>query len=162
MRVTKLTILYTPTKPSQTVTGNGRDLCQYLQKMPLGHTETQNRLSWKGPFKAIWSNSPAVNRDTHSSIRCSEPHPLTLGVSRDGAPTTSLGNLCQCFTTLVTENFFLIPSLNLPSYSLKPFLLVLITREPTEESVPFFLMAPSSDTERYSEVITPCTKDGCK
>jgi len=25
-------------------------------------------LSWKGPLKAIWSNSPALNSDTHSSI----------------------------------------------------------------------------------------------
>jgi len=30
---------------------------------------------WKGPGKAIWSNSPAGNRDTYSSIRCSELHP---------------------------------------------------------------------------------------
>jgi len=30
---------------------------------------------WKGPLRAIWSNSPAVNRETHSFIRCSEPHP---------------------------------------------------------------------------------------
>ena len=34
-----------------------------------------NGLSWKGPLKAICSHSPAVHRDTHSSIRCSEPHP---------------------------------------------------------------------------------------
>lgn len=31
-----------------------------------------------------------------SSIRCSEPHPLTLSISRDGAPTASLGKLCRC------------------------------------------------------------------
>jgi len=30
---------------------------------------SQNHLSWKEPLKAIWSNSPAMNRDTHSSIR---------------------------------------------------------------------------------------------
>jgi len=35
--------------------------------------ESQSRLSWKGPLKAIWSNSPAVNRDACSSVRCSEP-----------------------------------------------------------------------------------------
>ena len=34
-----------------------------------------NCLSWKGPLKAIWSHSPALNRDTDSSIRCSELHP---------------------------------------------------------------------------------------
>ena len=32
-------------------------------------------LSWKGPLKAIWLHSPALNRDTYSSIRCLEPHP---------------------------------------------------------------------------------------
>ena len=30
--------------------------------------ESQNCLSWKRPIKAIWSNSPAVNRDTYSPI----------------------------------------------------------------------------------------------
>ena len=38
-----------------------------------------------------------MNRDTYSSIRCSS---LTLSISRDRAPTTSLSNLCQCFTKL--------------------------------------------------------------
>jgi len=28
-----------------------------------------------GPLKAIWSNSPAMNLDIYSMIRCSEPHP---------------------------------------------------------------------------------------
>ena len=37
--------------------------------------ESQNHLGWKGPLKLILSNSPALNRDTHSSTRCSEPHP---------------------------------------------------------------------------------------
>ncbi|KAK4829425.1 hypothetical protein QYF61_004300 [Mycteria americana] len=50
---------------------------------------------------------------------------LTLNVSRDGASTTSLGNLCQCFTTLIITNVFLISSLNLPSFSIKPLSLVL-------------------------------------
>ncbi|KAK4820994.1 hypothetical protein QYF61_009460 [Mycteria americana] len=34
-------------------------------------------------------------------------------------------NLFQCFTTLIVKNFFLISSLNLPSFSLKPLHLVL-------------------------------------
>jgi len=42
-----------------------------------------------------------------------------------GASTASLGNLCQCLTTLMVKNFFLISSLNLPSFSLEPFPLVL-------------------------------------
>ena len=32
-------------------------------------------LSWKKPLTAVQSSSPAMNRDTHSSIRWSEPHP---------------------------------------------------------------------------------------
>jgi len=41
------------------------------------------------------------------------PSSLTLGVCRDGAPITSLGNMCQCFTSLSIKNFFLISNLNL-------------------------------------------------
>ncbi|KAK4810206.1 hypothetical protein QYF61_011800 [Mycteria americana] len=48
--------------------------------------------------------------------------PLLAG---DGASTTCLGNPCQCLTTLIVKNFFLKSSLNLPSLSLKPLLLVL-------------------------------------
>ena len=39
---------------------------------------------------------------------------LALNVSRDGASTTSLGNLFQCVTTLCVKNFLLISNLNLP------------------------------------------------
>ena len=31
-------------------------------------TESWNCLSWKGPLKAIWANSPATNRETYSPI----------------------------------------------------------------------------------------------
>jgi len=37
---------------------------------------------------------------------------LALNVSRDGASTASLGNLFQCFTTLIVKKFFLISSLS--------------------------------------------------
>ena len=37
-------------------------------------------MSWKGPLKAIRSNSPAPNTVTHSSIRCSEPLPSRLSL----------------------------------------------------------------------------------
>ena len=40
---------------------------------------------------------------------------LTLNASRDGASTTSLGNLFQCITTLCVKNFLLISNLNLLS-----------------------------------------------
>ena len=48
---------------------------------------------------------------------------LTLKVSRDGASTTSQGNLFQCYTTFIGKNVFLISSLNLLSLSLKPLLI---------------------------------------
>ena len=50
---------------------------------------------------------------------------MTLNVSMDGSSTTSLGNPFQCFTTLIVKNFFLISSLSLPRFSLKPLPLVL-------------------------------------
>ena len=53
------------------------------------------------------------------------PSSLTLGVSRDGASTTSLGNLLQCLITLTVTNFFLTSNLNLPSFSLKHLLMAL-------------------------------------
>jgi len=50
---------------------------------------------------------------------------LVWNVSRDGASTASLGNPFQRFTSLIVKNFFLISSLNLPCFSLKPLPLVL-------------------------------------
>ena len=50
---------------------------------------------------------------------------LALNASRDGASTTSLGNLFQCITTLWVKKFLLISNWNLPCISLKPFPLVL-------------------------------------
>ena len=40
---------------------------------------------------------------------------LALNAFRDGASTTSLGNLFQCNITLCVKNFLLISNLNLPS-----------------------------------------------
>jgi len=51
---------------------------------------------------------------------------LTLNVSKDGASISSLGNPFQCFTTLIVKNFFLISTLNLPSFRLKPLPPVLL------------------------------------
>ena len=59
------------------------------------------------------------------------PSSLVSSVSRDGPLTTFLGNLFQGFTTLMVQNFFPICSLNAPSLSLEPLLLVL----PHEASV---------------------------
>ncbi|KAJ7409055.1 hypothetical protein WISP_116852 [Willisornis vidua] len=60
---------------------------------PCHKIESQNGMGWKGPLKVTLSNSPAIGWNV-------------LNVSKDGALTTSLGNLCQCFTTLIVKCFF--------------------------------------------------------
>ena len=62
----------------------------------------------------LWLNQDAQSRSS-----------LTLSVSRDRASTTPLDKLFQCLTTLTIKNLFLIFNLNLPSSSLKTFLLFL-------------------------------------
>ena len=89
----------------------------------------------EGTLRAIWSN-------THSPISAQSPSNLTLGVCRDGAPTISLGNLCQCLTTLTVQIFLLVSNLNLPSCP--------VTTAPAKDSIPF-LTAPF-DTEGHSRL----------
>lgn len=64
------------------------------------------------------------------------PHPLTvspsvtslrfLNTSRNGDPTTSLGNPSQCLTALLEKQSFLIPNRNLPWHNLRPSPLILL------------------------------------
>jgi len=59
-----------------------------------------------------------MSRDTfHQTMLLKSPSNLTLNAAREGAATASLGNLRQGLTTLTVKNFFLIVSLNLPSFS---------------------------------------------
>ena len=68
-----------------------------------------------------------MSRDIFSWIwLLGAPSNLTLNVSKDGASISSLGNPFQCFTTLIVKNFFLISTLNLPSFRLKPLPPVLL------------------------------------
>jgi len=87
---------------------------------------SQNCLSWKEPVKSHLVQPPC-NKQGHLQLHqvLRTPYSLTLSVHRDGASTPSLGNLCHCLTTLMVKDFFLISSLNLPSFSLKSFPLVL-------------------------------------
>ena len=71
------------------------------------------------------------------------PSSLTLSVSRDGASTTNLGNLCQCLITLIVKNFFLISNLNLLYFSLRPFPLILSQQILLKSLFPSFLQPPS-------------------
>ena len=82
-----------------------------------------NCLSWKG------SGPTPCNEQGHLQLSqgAQSPSSLTLDVSRDGASTTSLGNLCQCLTTLTVKNIFLISSPNLTPSSLNQFPHFLVT-----------------------------------
>jgi len=67
-----------------------------------------------------------MSRDIfHQTRLLRAPSNLALSTAREGAATASLGSLGQCLTTLMVKNFFLISNLNLPSFSLEPFPLVL-------------------------------------
>jgi len=50
---------------------------------------------------------------------------VIMNVTRNGAYTSFLGNLCQCLTILTVKTFFLMSNLNLLSFSLNTLLLVL-------------------------------------
>ena len=66
-----------------------------------------------------------MGRDTFHYTRLLKARSnLALNIAREGAATASLGNLCQGLTALTVQNFFLVSSLNLPSFSLKSFPLV--------------------------------------
>jgi len=91
-------------------------------------------------FRGHLAQSPAVSRDIFNFIRLLRaPSSLALNVSRDGALTTSLGNLCQGFTILTVKNFFFISSLNLLSFSVKPLPLVLLQQALLKSLSPSFL-----------------------
>jgi len=62
-----------------------------------------------------------MGRDTfHQTRLLRAPSSLALNTARERAATASLGSLGQRFTTLIVKNFFLISSLNLSCFSLKP------------------------------------------
>ena len=77
---------------------------------------------------------------------------LASNASRDGASTTSLGNLFQCVTTLWVKNFLLISYLNLPCLSLKPFPLVVSLSTLVNSRSPSCLYAPFQALEGHNEV----------
>jgi len=111
--------------------------------------ESQNQLSWtKWPLK-VPSNTPAVSRNTHSSIRCSEPHSPWPWCLHEWHTTISLANLCQCLTTFIVKNFF-ISTLNLPCFNLKPFPLALSQQILLRSLPPSFLQPPRT-TNTYQE-----------
>jgi len=69
------------------------------------------------------------------------PNPA-LNTAREGTATASLGSLGQGLTSLTGKNFFLVPTLNLPSFSLKPSSLVLSLHALVKNPSPAQLKAP--------------------
>ena len=74
----------------------------------------------------------------HQTRLLKAPSSLALNTAREGAATTFLGNLGQGLTALTVKNFFLISSLNLPSFSLKPLPLVLSLQALVKSPSPAF------------------------
>lgn len=90
----------------------------YRVKWWLWIIESQNLVSWKGFLKVIWSK-PLQWTGT-STARPFQPDTECL----QEWGSHHLGNLFYCFTVFTVKTFFLIFSLNNPSFSLRPFPLV--------------------------------------
>jgi len=100
-------------------------------------------LGLEGTLKTI-SFQPLCHEQGHLPLDQVAQSSIQPGLEhcRKGAPTASLGNQCQCLTTLMVKNFFLMPSLNLPSFSLKPSALVLSLQALVKKSLSSFLVGP--------------------
>jgi len=83
-----------------------------------------------------------MSKDTFHQTRLLRA-PLALNPAREGAATASLGNPGQGLTTLIAKNFFLVSNLNLPSFRLEPFPLVLSLHTLVKSPSPSFLLALS-------------------
>jgi len=100
-------------------------------------------VGWEGTFKCHPAQPPAMGRDIFNQSRVLRaPSNLAWNGSRDGASPTNLGNLGQGFTTFLMKNLFLMSSLNLPPFSLKPSPLVLSQQALLRSLSPSFLQAP--------------------
>lgn len=106
-----------------------------LQSRCFSHAkpaESSPGLAWQGPFEVIWTRCPARSRDIFKQIRWLRALPdLSLDVSREEAPPTSLGTLCQCVPTLPLKKFFLRSNLSLlPSLEFQTIPLCPVATEP--------------------------------
>ena len=64
------------------------------------------RFGLEGTLEIIWFHHPC-HRQGHLPLDQTAQTPSNLGLNtcRKGASTASLGNLCQCLTTLIVKNF---------------------------------------------------------
>jgi len=106
-------------------------------------TLTHRLIEWvglEGTLEIFWFQPPAISRDiSHQTRVLRAPSSLALSPAREGAATAALGSLGQGLITLMGKNFFLIPHLNLPSFSLELFPLVLSLHPLVQSSSPSFL-----------------------
>lgn len=100
------------------------------------HSLLENRIIESQNYKMVWVARDFQRSTVPKALQwagilftrwgCSKlPSNLILNISRDGTWTPSLGNLFQCFIALIMKNVFLMSSLNVPSFNIKPLPLVL-------------------------------------
>ena len=120
------------TRPqNRRMVGVGRDLCGSSGPTPLakqGHLQQAaqdlvqvdfEHLQRKENPESLWAICSSAPSPSPQTRLLKAPSSLALNTSREGASTTSLGNLFQFLTTLTVKNFFLISNINLPSFSSK-------------------------------------------
>jgi len=100
-------------------------------------------LELEGTLKGHLVQPPCNEQGHLQQIRLLRaPSSLTLSISRDRVSTTSLGILFQSLTILITKSFFFKSNLNHPSFSWKPFPLVLSQQTLLKSLSPSFLQSP--------------------
>ena len=109
-------------------------------------------LGLEGTFKVTQLQPPSIGRDiSHQTALLTAPSSLALNTSREGASTTSLGNLFQCLTTLTVNNSFL----SLSESNLFQFKAVCphpIATCPYKKFLPSFPVGPLQVLEGHYEV----------
>lgn len=117
-------------------------LTSHLDGPPLKEEEHDRVIS--GDFCALKGRAlqrpsvpiPCSEEGPPQLHQCSKPHPLSVGVCRDGQQHLS-GQPVQCLTALSVKTLLLMSSLNLLSVSWNPSSLVL-SQHPAEQSFSFF------------------------
>ena len=104
-----------------------QNLKEDLSFQEFWKSSTFHRMALVGrDLKDNWAPTTCHVQDGHPPNQVPRaPHNPALRTSRDGTPTAPLGNIFQLLTTPWVKNLFLTSSINLPSFSLKLFLLVL-------------------------------------
>jgi len=102
--------------------------------------ESENVLGWKGPYRVP---TPCHGQGPLPPAQ-GAPSPVQPGLEpcQGRTATASLGSLGQGLTSLMVKNFYLIPNLNLPSFTLNPSPLVLSLHALVKSPSPAQLKAP--------------------